>query len=274
MLALQPSEFAKVEPLFVGMEDHLGLYAMLHGCVSGEVFVDHPASPRAALASIHQRRFFLAGLPGESEFIEELQGFFTEKVYPSAREKHEQAFLVYYNPEDCHETLNKIFKGTQLIHTERQYYICTNLQSDQRASLPEGFKLRSVDWALLADQNLKNIASLVKEMCSERTSVEDFLQHSFGVCATSGGEIAGMCLSEYNCLDRCEVGIITMEAYQQRGLATAMASALIKEAQSRGIAQIGWHCYTSNKPSVATALKVGFIKQADYPVCVVRIPPA
>jgi RimJ/RimL family protein N-acetyltransferase len=273
MFALQPSEIAKVEPLFVGMEDHLGLYAMLHGCITGEVFVDHPATPRAALARIHQRRFFLAGLPGETDFIEKLRGFFTELVYPISREKNEKAFLVYYNRGGWQETLNGIFKGTELIHAERQYYVCKNLQIDRRASLPDGFELRSVDWTLLADQNLKNIDILVEEMCSERTSVEDFLQHSFGVCATFDSEITGMCLSEYNCLDRCEVGIITMEAYQRRGLATALVSALIKEAQQRGIAQIGWHCFTRNRPSVATALKAGFIKQADYPVCIVRIPP-
>ncbi len=63
MFELQPSETVKVEPLFEGMGYHLGLYAVLHGGVSGEVIVDFPKHPHTALVSIHQRRFFLAGSP-------------------------------------------------------------------------------------------------------------------------------------------------------------------------------------------------------------------
>jgi len=259
--------------LFEGMGNHLSLYAMLHSCISGEVFVDHPETPNAALACINQRRFFLAGSPGNAALNEILRAYFKEVVFPHARERQAEAFLVYYNPGDWQAALGDILPGAELIQAQRQYYICTELRSMRQDMLPPGFELRFIDQAFLAEHDLKNIDALTQEMCSERASVEDFLQHSFGVCGLYEDEIAGMCLSEYNCLDRCEVGIITMEAFQRRGLATVMASALIEHALGSGITQIGWHCYARNLASIATALKVGFIKQADYPVCIVRIPP-
>lgn len=258
--------------LFEGMGIHLGLYAMLHGCISGEVLVDHPESPNAALACINQRRFFLAGSPGNADFNNRLRAFFNEVVIPNARERLAEAFLVYYDSGGWQAALSDILPGAELIQAERQYYMCTAPRKNRLDMLPPGFELRIIDQALLAEQDLKNIAALTDEMCSERSSVEDFLENSFGICILYEGEIAGMCLSEYNCLDRCEVGIMTMEAYQQRGLGTLMASALIEHALRSGITQIGWHCFASNLASVATALKTGFVKQADYPVCIVRIP--
>jgi len=259
--------------LFEGMGNHLGLHAMLHGCISGEVLVDHPESPNAALACINQRRFFLAGSPGNAALNDRLRFFFKEVLFSNARERQAQTFLVYYDHGGWQAVLGDILPGAGLIQAERQYYTCTELRNNWRDMLSPGFELRFIDRALLEKQELKNIDVLAEEMCSERNSVEDFLENSFGVCVLYEGEIAGMCLSEYNCLDRCEVGIITMEAYQRGGLATVMASALIEHALESGITQIGWHCYARNLASVATALKVGFVKQADYPVYIVCIPP-
>jgi GNAT superfamily N-acetyltransferase len=270
---LQPSELEYLQPLFMGVEFHLGLYGIFHGCNSGEVFVDHPKTPSAALATILQRRFFLGGSSVNVAFIGEVRSYFSEMVYPILRVKHEEAFLVYYTPGSWYEALGDIFRDAELIHTERQYLVLTGLQNGRPVLPPPGFTLRLVDRELIMNPALKNIEAVADEMCSERASVEDFLQNSFGICAIYDNEIAGMCLSEYNCQDRCEVGIITLEAYRRRGLATAMTHALIEHALHRGITQIGWHCYARNIPSVATAIKVGFVKQADYPVCIVRLPP-
>lgn len=218
MFKLHPSETVKVESLFEGMGYHLGLYAVLHGGVSGEVIVDFPKQPHTALVSIYQRRFFLAGSPHNSAFIKELRNFFAGTIYPRFLEKHEKAFLVHYPPGDWPAALADIFPGVDLIHAERQYYEYTHLHRDRFPALPAGFELLSVDRVLLASQDLKNMDALVEEMCSERDSVEDFLQNSFGFCVIYQGEIAGVCLSEYNYLDRCEVGIFTMEEFRGEAL--------------------------------------------------------
>lgn len=264
----------KLESLWDGLGNHLSLYALLQGCVPGEVLLDHPENPKAALACVYGRRFFLAGLPGNAAFNATLATFFREVVFPDARGRTAEAFLLYYGTGGWQAALQNILPEAELIPVEWQYYACTELRNNRREALPTGFELHYIDPALLARSDLKNLDALTDEMCSERASVEDFLQHSFGVCVLHEAEIAGMCLSEYNCLDRCEVGIMTLEAYQRRGLATLMASVLVEHALQNGITQIGWHCYARNRASAATALKAGFIKREDYPACIVRIPSA
>jgi RimJ/RimL family protein N-acetyltransferase len=105
-------------------------------------------------------------------------------------------------------------------------------------------------------------------MVSERPSVEDFLQRSFGVCLLYDETIVGFCLSEYNCAGRCEVGVWTAESHRQRGLGKLMSLALVEQALQRGLSEVGWHCWADNLPSAALALSAGFVLQREYPVYV------
>ena len=102
------------------------------------------------------------------------------------------------------------------------------------------------------------------EMVSERPSVEDFLQRSFGVCLLHDGAVVGFCLSEYNWAGRCEVGVWTAEAHRQRGLGKLMSLALVEQAMQRGYTEVGWHCWANNLPSAALACSAGFALQRDY----------
>lgn len=92
---------------------------------------------------------------------------------------------------------------------------------------------------------------------------------SFGVCPVTADALVGWCLSEYNTGDRCEVGIATLPPHGGQGLATATGAAFVQQALARGITRIGWHCHAENRPSWATALKIGFTKVADYPAHIV-----
>jgi RimJ/RimL family protein N-acetyltransferase len=175
-------------------------------------------------------------------------------------------FQLYYAPAGWAPSIQDMLRGKHPIQRNRQYFVCRELRHNWRALLPDGFHLRFVDRALLAETHLQNLIDLTEEMRSERASVEDFLTHSFGVCIVHDAEIVGWCLSEYNSGQRCEVGIQTLPAYRRRGFATAMASAFIEHALDTGLTEIGWHCWVSNTPSIATARKVGFRKVKDYPV--------
>lgn len=254
-----------LRPLFQELDIHLAVTGILEGSVPARIYVDHPIQPQAALV-LAKHRFFLAGSAHNAEFNQALGRYFTETVYPQALEAGQRYFVLYYAPSDWKGRVGMILKDKYPIQVQRQYYTITKLKNDWRASLPEGFSLQLVDAALLEGKQLKNLEALREEMCSELESVDDFLTRSFGVCLVHGDEIAGWCLSEYNTADRCEVGIEIREPYRRRGFATLLASALIEYAFMKGMSRVGWHCYTSNTPSVATALKVGFEKVCDYPV--------
>lgn len=136
--------------------------------------------------------------------------------------------------------------------------------------LPQGYELKFPDDAFLKTCEWKNKRALLYEMCSERGSIDDFLQHSFGVCAVYGDEIAGWCLSEYNNSRGCEVGIEVVEDHQRKGIGTALTLALAAEAGRQGLQYVGWSCFKGNLPSAATARKAGLSKIEDYKVIVVE----
>ena len=137
-------------------------------------------------------------------------------------------------------------------------------------NLPPDFRVVEIDEALLASKHM-NIDLVRDETVSERDSVEDYLENSFGYAAMKGDILVSWCMSEYNTGDRCELGIATMERYQRKGLATQVARAIIGHAVRQGVYSIGWHCWKRNEPSVRTALKIGFEHGLDYPICEVKI---
>lgn len=59
--------------------------------------------------------------------------------------------------------------------------------------------------------SLRDLNYVIEETQSERLSVEDFLQKSFGYCVIHDEEIVGWCMSEYNVSHRCELGIATIK---------------------------------------------------------------
>ena len=266
MFLLNPSEIELARPLLTSLDHHLATACILEGSVPAQVYVDNKEHPQVVLA-VASRRLFLAGNPEIEAVILSLQRLFDETLYPQALAAGHEMFVLYYQPSGWREKLDLILKDKYPLHSQRQYYAFKELKNDWRSLLPEGFILRHADRKFVDDPRIKNPEFLTEEMCSERESVEDFLQHSFGICLVHEDEIIGWCLSEYNHGDACEVGIATQAAFQKRGFATLMASAFIEYARSQGVTRIGWHCYASNAPSVATALKIGFEKVSDYPIC-------
>ncbi len=267
MHELEPTEYDKVRPVFQLMDHHLAVNAILEGVVPARVYVDDCDHPRAACTWI-KHRFFLAGSKKIDVFNEGIKKLFEDTIFPQILEAG--STLVLYYAGNWEDNISTILKDKHPIKVQRHFYTIKELKNDWRALLPEGVTIKFVDKTLLK-RNLKNIDTLTEEMCSERQSVEDFLDKSFGVCLIQGDEIVGWCLSEYNSTNCCEIGIETVSSYRKRGFATITASALIEHALSTGVSHIGWHCYADNEPSIATALKVGFQKVMDYPVYLVWV---
>jgi RimJ/RimL family protein N-acetyltransferase len=262
---LELGKYPTVAPLFELMNDHLVLCAILKGDSPARIYVDDPSCPQSALVTT-RRRFYLAGAESHTAFNAGVCQLFDEQIFPQAREAEEPALVLYYAPQVWENTIGASLRTRFPIQARRQYYIFDALKNDWRALLAPDISLHFVDETLLTFTNLRNLDELKQEVCSERTSVDDFMRNSFGVCLLRDEEVLGWCLSEYNCGDRCEVGIETVEAYRKRRLATVMASALIEHAISRGISHIGWHCFADNVASAATAMRVGFRKANDYSV--------
>lgn len=273
MIEMDPTEFDRLRPCFQALDDHLAVQAILQGSAPAPVYVDQFPRPRVALTWIGHR-CYMAGSPHDESCIQALRRLFVDTIFPRAREQGRKVLVLYYAPGNWEHELDRILHDRRTTKAQRQVYAITEPKRDWRTTLPKGYALRRVDRDLLHDGRLQHLDLLAEEMCSERPSVTDFLTKSFGVCAIHGDEIVGWCLSEYNTRSRCEVGIETLAAHRRRGLASAMASALIERAFSGGLSQVSWHCYAGNTPSVATALSAGFQKLRDYPVIIVPFDAA
>ena len=262
---LSPDAFHLVHALF-DTETRLAVIAALAGESPAEVYVDDPTAPQAALLILWNHRIYLAGTPTNQEFSSAFSALLYERYVP--QEGTERPFIrpIDFTPSSWEDRLPSLFPDIESFRAERQYY-CIHLSKPiPPPSLPEGFVLRKVDEALLAQSSLGNHQSLVEEVHSESPSVDDFLQHKFGYCLQYGQELVGWCLSEYNHGNQCELGIETLEEFQRRGLATATALATMAYAQSEGITRIGWHCWKRNVASSGLARKLGFEHVEDYPV--------
>jgi RimJ/RimL family protein N-acetyltransferase len=260
---LKPEAFARHRSLFSLLDLHLAIATILDGGAAGEIFVDDPERPHSGLARIG-RRFFLSGEANNPGFNASLRTLFINQIYPRSLASGDEAFNLYYAAEDWEKAVGSILRGKNPIKLKRSYYELRTFQSDWRKKIPAGFEIRPVDPLLLGQAGLKNLDRLREEMVSECPSVQEFLETKFGVCAVKENEVAGWCLSEYNRVGRCEVGIETVEAFQKQGIGKVLACALCERALASGMHRIGWHCYASNLPSSATALAAGFGKVKDY----------
>jgi GNAT superfamily N-acetyltransferase len=267
MLELPASAYPAVRPLFQPLEHHLLVPALFEGQLEVKIFVDDLAAPRAALIA-YQNRLIFGGEPQVAAFIATLQEAFSQTIIPQRKAAGAGAFVVYFSDPGWLPALEAVFSGFEIIHAPRQYYATTNPDPAPEIQLPEGFSLHLITPEFL-ESGVLGLEAVFEEMCSERTSVEDFLAHSFGICPVYGNEIAGWCLSEYNTNGRCEIGIATAEAHQRKGLATAITRAFLAEAARRGYTQIGWDCWTRNVSSAATARKAGFNLVDEYSAAIV-----
>ncbi len=236
--------------LWMGMHIHLAVESILAGATEASMFADDAFAPHGAVTWTGHR-LYLTGKIDRSfssaieKFAMNREGFV---AYPSAEALEEaEALLANYNVK---RRVRLYYEGNP---TTRMWAIKPQ----------EGYSVERITDELLS-RRLVDTDLVRDEMCSERVSVDEFLAKGFGFAAIHGGCFVCWCTSEYNLVDRCEVGIETVVGHRKRGLASLVASEMLKHAASIGIKRVGWHCWADNTASVATAEKLGLSRVAEY----------
>lgn len=267
MISLSPHQYPLASPCLESLHYHLAVPGIIAGKLPASVFVDDPAHPQLALAWAKKRVYLAGGVPRPSS-LSEIRSILIDRILPQAEAAHHPMLALNYAPDSWGAALQEILSDRRPEEGMRQHYTFSALPGGWQRWIPEGFRLQAIDANFLGQSHLTNMDGLIDEIQSEGEPLERFLSDRFGICALSGSEIAGWCLSEYNLGDSCEIGIETLEPFQRRGLGSAMTCALVEEALSRGVTQIGWDCYRDNLPSVATARRAGFTLDTEYPTLV------
>ncbi len=267
---LDPAEWRVTQACFAPLAHHLAVRALLDGAVPGVVYADDAPRPRLAVAHV-QQRLYVAGDANIAGIGRALRGLIASRIGPLVMARGIRYMLLHAAPALWEQVIETGLQDFAPRTTERQTYACRLPRPERPPRMPADYTLRAVDQALLGAAPLAHRDQLLDEMRSERPSVEAFLAKSFGVCAVQGEALAGWCLSEYNHLGACEVGIETLPEHRGRGLATAMTLALVQQAAAQGLTRVGWHCYAHNQASVATALAAGFALVGEERACVLDL---
>ena len=82
----------RVRPVLRGLDIHQGVDAVLEGRTEGEVYVDDPGHPRAALARRRHRSYLAVE---EAEAGARLLGYWSEVLYPKARAAGQGMYVLY-----------------------------------------------------------------------------------------------------------------------------------------------------------------------------------
>jgi len=268
---LEPETYPSVYPLFEEMITyHLAVPSVLAGRLPGRIYVDDPGCPTAAILIPSNRyRVYVGGEPSLHLFADVIHLLYK----PSLAQGY--WFMVHYPSNAWKPTIEHVLQRLGTSTSLRHFYRLTEPSLPVTSPLKDTIILAQISQTLVEDASLANRDLLIDEIHSESPSLEHFFRQYFGFCAQDGRQLVGWCLAEYHYQGRYELGIETIEAYQWQGIATHVASAVIQRAFAEGATEIGWHCWASNIASIATALKLGFQKELDYPViiCDSRLAP-
>lgn len=271
MKKLAPENYEKAAHLLMEIEYHTVLRTILAGTTTGQIFVNDLDSPDIALVRF-SHHLFICGNP-HADDTEGLKAFIIDELFDELKQEQLPFFRLSASQTRWLDIFEQILQDYDPIRVGYQCYQYLINRQIEDISIPKGLELRPVKEALLQEK-YSGREDLMEEMCSERVSVEAFLEKSFGIAAFQDKTLAGWCLSEYNHQNRCEIGIATLPPYQRRGLAKAMTLKFLNMAHRQGIDTVLWHCFKSNLPSSHTALSSGFKLVQDEDVLMVYLDPA
>lgn len=254
-----PKNCPDAQRVFTQMGFHLAIAASFDGYWQASLLVDDAQHPHSACLMLPPRAY-IAGDTRSSAFNNELA-----QVIRASYPPYQEA-LFFYDSPIWGAVLENIIAGRESINALREHYVRKSAGLDQQNFAFNGISICQVDSAFVAQSTLQNVDRLIAEIERSNPSVEAFLERCFGVCAIDGDTVVGWCLSENNTGTRCEVGIETDEAYQQQGIGTQMALALVAMAHQRGVSTLGWDCWKRNTGSSRLALTAGFRKESEYVV--------
>lgn len=270
MHTLNNEDLSIIKPKLSSLRYHTVLRTILDGTTFGKVYIDNQESPKIIFVQFRHRAFII----GDQKSIEtdKFDQFFADVVLGNCINADVPLVRITSDQPAWIDLLGTILKRYHPIIFNYQIYLKQLDNVGKEIILPENFSLCQVNQELLSEK-FEGYEALIEEMCSERDSVEAFLNNSFGIVAFHDNVLAGWCLSEYNQNDRCEVGIATMPSFRRIGLAKAMTNRFLIDARNRGLQTILWHCYKSNTASSRTALSTGFKLVDEHKVMNIYIDP-
>ncbi len=266
---LRQSDYHKVKPLFRPLAEHITFCAaMLEGKQAGQIFVNDPAEPRSAFMLTREMWGFLAGEPDNDAFNRALnKAIFTREIVGEGA----WGLLLHCRPAGWSAAgLAVVAAPREPVPTTRRRYLGRKMTYDWRANIPEGFTIQQVERALLQQPELA-VPDDVQQLIQ---SWGDTPPETFGFVALHEGKIVAHAVVDCVVNGIGDIGLVTDEAYQRRGLAAVTSAAAVAYGLERGLTAINWDCGATNIGSVRTAEKLGLELERTHTMYIIDFDEA
>ncbi len=258
MLELVPPLPDQFNRLFKPLEHNLSSVSIKMGLTRSKVYTD--SMEPSWIVTYSNSRVLVSGDLKHAGVVEAVQRIVDQGIQNGRR-----GFVIYY-PGGTEKTgIGEDIQGVDSYPNIRNYYTLMLAKTGYPIQLPEDYSIMQITESVLS-KGYQNTDLVMNEMRSERASIEDFLEKGFGFCVLHGDKIAAWCMSEYNAVNRFEIGIETHLDHRRKGLALQTARACMNHGISNGYTQVGWHCWVKNIESNNLAKRLGFKHVLQYPV--------
>lgn len=238
------SDPSRAAALFGGWQEAI-VWSCVQG-VMGDVFVDDPERPAAAMAQLGDFRFF-AGRPDRALAGAAPDGFC---ILVPQDEAWAGCIKRVWGVEARPITRYAIRKDTVFDRARL---------SAAAAVLPEGYTLRTMDEALFGQCRA---AAWSRDLVSQFPDYVAYQRLGLGVVVLKDGCIVAGASTYARYADGIEIEIDTEESERRQGLAYACAARLILDCLARGLYP-SWDAH--NLASAALAEKLGYRLDHPYP---------
>jgi GNAT superfamily N-acetyltransferase len=219
----------------------------------GEVFVDDLDAPQTGVLAVPDFKIHILGgdtqSPEVKAYLENLPIF---------------SFLLF-GSEGWEQVLDKLHPGRWVV-LSRYAFSSESLRighlSQFKERLPEEYRIKKIDLAL-AQRIKAEKNEVTEEQLFGFDSAEDFMERGIGYCILLGDEIVSIGAAGAACSKGIEIQINTRKKYERRGLASAVAAALIIDCLENAI-DPNWDAAT--EVSAGLAQKLGYTLIQEYPI--------
>jgi GNAT superfamily N-acetyltransferase len=143
------------------------------------------------------------------------------------------------------------FRNKNVLMESRAEYFYLSPQKE-RSILTDGFQIERINL-----DNIHRIEGRIIPSFFWETS-EQFLKAGFGYVALDQERVCAIAFSAAVSSDEIDIGVETYEDYRRKGLATVLADRMCEDIIEIGKKPV-WAHSTSNKGSLNTAIKCGFV---------------
>lgn|GEM_PF-1088726 len=241
-------------PLFSALRPRqLHLESVLAGRSSGRVFVDRVERPTAAVLVAGEGCYVGGGSP-MGALLGAINSLLPRDRYTA----------VFFPPDLPTQALDALADGLYMRRAVRWHGRLETppREIDERS---DGIAVRPVDREVL-ESDLVGADDLRETILSEWKTLSLFHEHGFGTIAVTDGRIVARSTCDYVADGAGEIGVWVDDDFRLRGLGTAVATETARQAFSRGLLEVGWHCWANNAGSLGVAANVGFAPTGGYEI--------